>query len=119
MAKLRLVHDVVVVEGGDVGQLDGDGPVDEPGVGAVAEVTRQQHQHGPEPLPAGRQDVGRGFAEQLVVGPDGLLQLGLDLIQARPDLRFQDRIRCFEPPGGASRHLVPSFTGPMLLDIRT
>ena len=48
-----LVHDVVVVQRREVGQLDHDGRRDDAGRLGIAELGGQQHEQRPEPLAAG------------------------------------------------------------------
>src|SRR5699024_4638716 len=73
-AQLRLVHDVVVVERGQVGQLDPDGGVDHPLVPAVPDLAGQQGQQRPEALAAGGHQVPGGLGDERVVVVDDLLQ---------------------------------------------
>ena len=60
-AHVGLVHDVVVVERGEVGQLDPGRGRDDALVDAVAELGREQGQQRPEPLAAGRGEVRAGL----------------------------------------------------------
>ena len=81
-AQRRLVHDVVVVERREVGQLDDDGGGHDAGRGRVAELRGQQHEQRPEPLAAGVDQVPGGLGDERVVALDRLAQQLLDL---RPD----------------------------------
>ena len=87
-AQVGLVHDVVVVERGEVGQLDDAGRGDDlVGVGVVAHLGGQQHQQRPEPLAAGVHQVAgrlgheRGTAAH--VPGQRLLDLAEPLAQPR------------------------------------
>ena len=60
-AHVGLVHDVVVVERGEVGQLDPGRRGDDALVDAVAELGREQREQRPEPLAAGRGEVRAGL----------------------------------------------------------
>ena len=64
----RLVHDVVVVQRGEVGQLDHDGRRDDLGPRRVAEVRGQQADQRAEPLAPGVDQVGRRAGDEVVVG---------------------------------------------------
>ena len=68
----RLVHDVVVVERGEVGQLDHDGGRDDPGAAGVAELGGEQHQQRAEPLAAGLDQVQRRLGDERVAALDRL-----------------------------------------------
>ena len=67
---VRLVHDVVVVERGEVGQLHPGGGRDDPLVDPVAELGGEQREERPEPLPAGRREVRAGLGDERVVMVD-------------------------------------------------
>ena len=56
-ADVGLVHDVVVVQRGEVGQLDAGGRRDDVAVDAGAELGGQQREQRPEPLAAGLDEV--------------------------------------------------------------
>ena len=66
-----LVHDVVVVQRGEVGQLDAGRGRDDPLVDAVAELGREQREQRPEPLApcGGEVRAGLGDERVLVVDP--------------------------------------------------
>ena len=65
VAGLRLVDHVVVVQGRDVDELEGDRGGDQARVGRVAEVAGEEREHRAEALPAGGQEVVRGGGQQL------------------------------------------------------
>ena len=69
-AHVGLVHDVVVVERGEVGQLDPGRRGHDALVDAVAELGRQQGEQRPEPLAAGRGEVRAGLRDERVVVVD-------------------------------------------------
>ena len=84
---LRLVHDVVVIERGEMGDLQRRRRADDLVGRAVAELSGEQHEHGTHPLAAGFEQVaGRGVGE--IVGEPHLaqqhlldaLEPGLDVI---------------------------------------
>ena len=81
-AQLGLVHHVVVVERGEVGQLDdarrGDHVVD---VGVLAGLGGQQHQQRPEPLAAGLHQVAGRLGDEAGPAADVPRQRLLDLGQ--------------------------------------
>ena len=64
----RLVHDVVVVQRGEVGQLDDHRGRHDSGRARVAEVRGEHADQRPEPLAAGVDQVARGVGDELVVG---------------------------------------------------
>ena len=65
-----LVHHVVVVERGQVGQLDHAGRGDHlVGVGVRTGLRGQQHQQRPEPLAAGVQQVPGGLGDEVGLAP--------------------------------------------------
>ena len=77
-----LVHDVVVVQRRQVGELDDDGGRHDAGRGRVAELRRQQHEQRPEPLAAGVDQVPGGLGDERVVALHRVVQRRLD--RARP-----------------------------------
>ena len=87
----RLVDHVVVVQRGEVRDLDGRAGR-EPRIGRVAEVAREQNQERSEPLPTGRHQVRRRLGDELRVGPDRLLEVLLDVVQACAKIPLQDRV---------------------------
>ena len=62
-ADVGLVHHVVVVQRGEVGQLDRHRGRDHPRIARVTELRGQQYQDRPEPLAAGLDQVPRGLGE--------------------------------------------------------
>ena len=91
----RLVHHVVVVEGGEVGQLDGHRGGHDPLIGRVAELGRQQHQGGPEALAASVDEMPGRPGEQGLLRPRRLPQALLDPDQALAYLGLQRAIGQF------------------------
>jgi hypothetical protein len=87
-----LVHDVVVVERGQVGQLDDHRCVEDPGSARVAELRGQQRQQRPEALAAGLDQVARRLGEHRVRADDDLAQAGLDVLQPVLDVLRQGRV---------------------------
>ena len=85
----RLVHHVIVIESREVGQLDGDRGGHDPRVPRVAELGREQHQSGAEPLAPGLDSVPGGLRQQVVIGASRLAQAVLDLCQAVNDVGRQ------------------------------
>ena len=66
----RLVHHVVVVERGDVGQLhDAGGRVDRVGVGVRTGLSGEQHEQRSEALATGHHQVRRGLRDELRTPP--------------------------------------------------
>ena len=61
---VRLVHDVVVVERGKVGELDDDGRIDDVRRARIAEVAGEQGEHGPDPLAPGLDQMAARQLEQ-------------------------------------------------------
>jgi hypothetical protein len=104
VSRVRLVDHVVVVQRRLVHELDRDRAGDQPRVRGVAEVPGEQDEHRPEPLPAGREQVLRGLGQHVRVGSDGLLQRGLDLVEASPDLAFEYGIGGLEARDHAAAH---------------
>ncbi|GAB3997575.1 hypothetical protein GCM10029992_20930 [Glycomyces albus] len=82
-----LVHDVVVVEGGQVGQFEGHGRFEDAGPVRVAQVGAREGEHRPEPLASGVDQVRSGLAQQRLVGVDGLEQSLFDGLE-----RFADAV---------------------------
>ena len=72
-----LVHHVVVVERGQVHELDGHRPLQVVGGGRPAPPRgRRQGQAGPQALPPGRDEVGGDLVQEPVARADGLPELG-------------------------------------------
>ena len=92
-ADLGLVHDVVVEQRGQVGQLDSHRRLDDPRVPGVAELRGQQHQQGPEPLAARRDGMPGSLGEELVIGMRRLHERRLDPGQIVKNLRRQGGVR--------------------------
>jgi len=88
-----LVHDVVVEQRGQVGQLDRDRRLDDPRVLRVAEPRGQQHEHGPEALAAGRDGMPGRLGQQFVVGMRRRGQQLLDPAQVVEHLRLEGGVR--------------------------
>ncbi len=85
-AQVGLVHHVVVIEAGDVGQLDDQGgPLDGIGVGVRVQLRGQHHEQRPEPLAAGVDDVRGGLGDERGVAEGGRGQPVLDASQAVGD----------------------------------
>ena len=95
-AQLGLVHHVVVIERGEVGELDdarrGDHVVD---VGMLAGLGRQQHEQRPEPLAAGLHQVAGGLGHEARPAADvsrqRLLDLGEPILQTRGQPLVENR----------------------------
>jgi hypothetical protein len=89
----RIVHDVVVVEGGEVDELDGGGRVDDLVARTVAQLSGQQDQQGAHPLAAGLHEVvGRLVRQPLRLG-GGRGQPLLDPVQAGGEVEGQRGVR--------------------------
>ena len=73
-AQGRLVHDVVVVERGQVGQLDDHGRGHDSGCRRVAELRGQQGQQRAEALAAGVHQMARGVGDERVLADHRLAQ---------------------------------------------
>jgi len=74
-----LVDDVVVVEGREVHQLDGDTTQEVLLGGRTAPAgRRRQGQHGPQALPAGRDQMGGDLVQEPVTGHDRGREQGLE-----------------------------------------
>ncbi len=82
-ADRRLVDHVVVVEGGQVYELDRDGP-HQVVVGGVLVAGRGagEREQGPEPLAPGRDQVGGHFVQEPVAGDDRCGEQGLQTPQS-------------------------------------
>ncbi len=95
-----LVHDVVVVERGQVDELDGHRPLEV--VGGRRPATsggRGQGQAGPQALAPGRDQVGGDLVEEGVARADGVPELGFQPSRGRLGGRGVTAVRrC--PPGG-------------------
>jgi hypothetical protein len=78
----RLVHDVVVVQRRQVGELADDGGAHHLGRPGVAELRGQQREHGAEPLAPGRDQVAGHLADEGVLAADGGHQRRLDAGEA-------------------------------------
>ena len=112
-ARVGLVDHVVVVERGQVHELDRHGPGHEARVGGVAEVARQQHQHRPEPLAARGDQVGGGLRQQAGgLHVDGLLQGDLDLVEAGPHLGLQGGVGRLEARDHTAAHSTTPLPAP-------
>ena len=74
-----LVHDVVVVERGQVDELDGHRPLEVvAGGGPVAGRGRGQGQAGAQALAPGRDEVGGDLVQKRVARQNGLCELGFE-----------------------------------------
>ena len=87
-----LVHDVVVEQGRQVRQLDGDRGGHDPLVAAVTEPGREQHEHGPEALAPGLHHVPGNLGEHLVPAEGGVPQGCFDDGEVPGHLRGQSRV---------------------------
>ena len=89
-AQVGLVHDVVVVERADVGDLDdagrGDDVVD---VRVLTGLGGQQHQQRPEPLAAGVEQVRGGLGDEREPALDVPVERLLDLLHAAAQPRLE------------------------------
>jgi len=85
---LGLVHDVVVVEGRQVSQLDCGRCAGHLGLARVAEMGAEQHQGRPEALATGTDEVAGGLLDERVGGGDGVAQGRLDPLQTLADTRL-------------------------------
>ena len=89
-----LVHDVVVVKRGDVGQLDGD-----PGVAhllpgrqhGIAELGGQEREDRSQPFASGLGQVGGGRVDGLIGVADDLEEPGLDRVESRGEAALELR----------------------------
>ena len=91
-AHRRLVHHVVVVERGQVGQLDDHRGLRHLGRGRVTELGGQRHEQRPEPLAAGVHQVPGDLAQQRVGGDTAVAQLRLDRLQHAPHRLLERRV---------------------------
>ncbi len=91
-AHQRLVHDVVVVQRREVGELDHRRGEHHLLVVRVAEVSGQRHEQRPEPLAAGIDEMPGGLGDQRVGARDRVDQHRLDVPQDRRDAGLQLRI---------------------------
>ena len=107
-AQRSLIHDVVVVEGGDVGQLHDDGSTNQIRiVDLVTELGAQHHQQWTESLAAGGNDVVGRLGDERRVGAGLATQLILD------EGKFGGH-QIGELAAGAVRHSSPLPTGRVL-----
>ena len=83
-ARVGLVHDVVVVERGQVGQLHHHRGGHDPGRVRVAELGAEHHQQWPEALTAGLQQMPGGVRDEGDVALGGLQQALLHRREYRP-----------------------------------
>ena len=81
----RLVHDVVVVQGADVEDLDRLRRRHDVVGHAVAELRGEQREHRPHPLAARGEEVARAHVRDPVVERDLLQDPGLDALEALVD----------------------------------
>ena len=88
-AHVGLVHDVVVVERGQVGELDPGGRRDDAVVDAVAQLGRQQREQRPEPLAARGGEVRVRLGQEGVLGVDPLRDERVDGGEPLGELRAQ------------------------------
>jgi hypothetical protein len=77
-AHQRLVHDVVVVERGEVGELDTDGCSDDLVGHLTARERGEDGQRRPEPLAAGREQVPGRLGDERIGVVDGLDEQPID-----------------------------------------
>jgi hypothetical protein len=97
----RLVHYVVVIQGGQVGELDRHRRRDDPLVAGVAELGGQQHERGAEPLAPGGDEVAGSLGQQVMPGLCGLPQAVLDQREAFDDIGGQRGVRQLHGDYGA------------------
>ena len=77
-----LVHDVVVVERGQVGQLDDDArPGRRLGASGSPNCAASSDEQRAEPLAAGVDQVARGLGDERVVARDGLVQRASTVVE--------------------------------------
>ena len=88
----RPVHDVVVVERGEVGQLDHGGGPDHVRPGAAAQLAGQDGEQRAEPLATGRHQVPGRVAEGRVHLADRAAEQLLDVVQAAPQRGLEGRV---------------------------
>ena len=91
-AERRGVHDVVVVQGGEVGQFHDDGGLHHCGQGGVAKVGAQQGQQRADALAAGFHEVTRRCISQGIGIGNGFAQLLLDARQVGGERGTQLRV---------------------------
>src|SRR5690606_24196557 len=91
-AYLSLVHHIVVVQGGEVGQLHGGRGRYQVGGAGITEVTTQGHQQRAEPLAAGDHQVLRRFRDQRVRAGHPVAQEPFGLLQHALYRRRQARV---------------------------
>ncbi len=99
-----LVHDVVVVERGEVGELDHDGGRDHAGRTGVAELGGQQHQQRTEALPARGHQMAGGDGDEGDVALDGLGERDLHRFHPGLDVTGQIAVLHAEPKGSHDGH---------------
>ena len=108
--QVRLVHHVVVVERGEVGQLDDTcGGHHAVGVG-ITGLCGQQHQQRPEPLAPGLEQVPGGLGDEPGLALDVAPERYLHLIHLVAEAAFELRIEDLEGQGGL--HLTNTPTPP-------
>lgn len=87
-----LVHHVVVVQRGQVGQLDHDGRGNHSRGGRVAELGGERDEQRTEALAAGTKQVRGRLGHEGLVAVRGVGQLPLDLGDTRDDPRLEGRV---------------------------
>ena len=101
----RVVHRVVVHQGGEVDQLHDRGERGGPRIGRAGRLVRQQQQRGPEHLALHLQEVRVHLGDQAEIRLDDAAELGPDLVQPGADRRLDVR----ERGGNRLGHGVPPF----------
>ena len=91
-AQVRFVHHVVVVQRGEMGQLDDKSRGHHCCRVRIAELRREHDEQWPEPLASCVEQMVRSGVDELAVGHHGRAEGGLDLEQPGPDPRFQTRV---------------------------
>lgn len=103
-ADIGLVHDVVVVERGQVGQLHDDGGRHHAGRVRVAELCPEHHEHGPEALAPCLEEVSGGVRDEGDVALGGLQQALLDGRETGLDVRIKGLVPHAQPEGPDDGH---------------
>ncbi len=92
-----LVHHVVVIQRGEVGQLHDHGRGHDAGGVGVAELGREHHQQRPEPFAAGPHQVLGGLRDERHLAFGCLKQPFLDSNQSGLDIGFQSLVPHAQP----------------------
>jgi len=91
-----LVHDVVVIQTAEVGELDDQRRLDDLRCGRIAEVRGEQREQWPEPLAAGCRQMARRRTEQRMTGVGDLAQPCLHVRQGATKLAGQHGVGAVE-----------------------